>query len=100
MQPTTPSRRPRPVVRGLVALGLVLVLAIGGFGVYLAGVAGDLPWQTDPTRVVNAITPFAGIPGFGDDPTEPPAATPGPSSVASPAATTAPARSPAPTTTP
>ena len=100
MQPTTSSRRTRPVLRGLIALGLVLVLAISGFGVYLAGVAGDLPWQTDPTRVVNAITPFAGIPGFGDDPTEPPAATPGPSSVASPAATPSPTTSPAPTTTP
>ncbi len=80
MQTRTPSsspRRSRPWLRGLVAIGLVLVLAIGGFGVYLAGVAGDLPWQTDPTRVVDQITPFAGIPGFGDAPTEPPAVTAG-----------------------
>jgi|GEM_PF-1947127 len=98
MQTTTHPRRSRPWLRGLVAVGLVLVLVIGGFGAYLAGVAGDLPWQTDPTRVVNEITPFAGIPGFGDDPTEPPATRPNPSAatmpVASPEGTTPPRPSP------
>jgi hypothetical protein len=29
---------------------------------YLASVAGELPWQEDPTRI--PITPFADIPGF------------------------------------
>ena len=46
----------------ILAIG-VFLLVVGGFGYYLADTAGKLPWQEDPTRI--AITPFAGIPGFG-----------------------------------
>ncbi|HET8524441.1 MAG TPA: hypothetical protein VFL82_14490 [Thermomicrobiales bacterium] len=48
--------------RWAIAAIVVLLLVIAGFGVYLASVAGELPWQTDPTRI--PITPFADIPGF------------------------------------
>jgi hypothetical protein len=41
---------------------LTIVIIIAAFGVYLAGEAGVLPWQGEPTRI--AITPFADIPGF------------------------------------
>jgi hypothetical protein len=44
------------------ALGAVLAIAVVAMAIYLAGVAGDLPWQEDPTRI--PITPFADIPGF------------------------------------
>ncbi len=53
------SRRWVQVV--LVAVALC-VLIVGGFSMYLLGVAGDLPWQVDPTRI--PITPFADAPGF------------------------------------
>ena len=43
---------------------LVPVLVFAGFGLYLASLAGELPWQADPTRIVTSITPFADIPGF------------------------------------
>ncbi len=49
-------------VRLLVVVGVLGVLIVGGFGVYLLSVAGDLPWQVDPTRI--PITPFADAPGF------------------------------------
>ena len=63
------SRRWVQVV--LVAVALC-VLVVGGLGVYLLGVAGELPWQVDPTRI--PITPFADTPGF--DPPEVIMATP------------------------
>jgi len=49
-------------VRLIVGVGLVGFLVVAGFGVYLLNVAGDLPWQVDPTRI--PITPFADAPGF------------------------------------
>ena len=55
------------------ALGLVVAVAVLGMGIYLAGMAGDLPWQEDPTRI--PITPFAGIEGFSV-PTKIPSASP------------------------
>lgn len=52
----------RPWVR-VVAIAMTLTLiAVVSFGLYLASLAGDLPWQEDPTRI--PITPFADIPGF------------------------------------
>jgi hypothetical protein len=58
-----------------VATAIVIALIlIVGYGSYLAGQAGELPWQAQPTRI--AITPFAGIPGF--DPASTPVATPTP----------------------
>lgn len=72
--------RRHPWLCALVLVLLVLVLFVGSFGMYLAGEAGRLPWQEDPTRI--PITPFAGIPGFGD-PTEEPAE---PAATASPTA--------------
>ena len=57
-------RRTRPSwVRIALATVVVLILLVGGYGFYLAGEAGRLPWQEDPTRI--PITPFADIPGFG-----------------------------------
>ncbi len=56
-----------------IAIPVVLIV---GFGVYLESIAGELPWQSDPTRV--PITPFAGIPGFTVPTTVP---SPGPSPV-------------------
>lgn len=56
-----------------VAVLVPLLLAVG-FGLYLASLAGELPWQVDPTRI--AITPFADIPGFGASTPAPADATP------------------------
>ena len=69
------SRRFRsPWVR-IVGVALILVVAaVAGFGLFLAGEAGQLPWQEDPTRI--PITPFADIPGFGA-PTSTSTPTPG-----------------------
>ena len=39
----------------LIPIGLVIL-----FSLYLANTAGELPWQTDPTRV--PVTPFANLP--------------------------------------
>jgi len=61
------------IVRLVVAVLLLAVLGLGGYGVYLANDASMLPWQPAPTRISDAIKPFEGIPGFGDD-----AATPTP----------------------
>lgn len=55
----------RPWVRVMVVAVVVAVVALGGYGMYLGSVAGRLPWQTDPTRISTALTPFAGIPGVG-----------------------------------
>ena len=54
--------RRRPWLSALALVAIVVVLLVGSFGIYLAGTAGRLPWQEDPTRI--AITPFADIPGF------------------------------------
>ncbi|MDQ4099792.1 MAG: hypothetical protein M3121_04770 [Chloroflexota bacterium] len=70
--------RRRPWLAVLALVVIVGALLVGSFGIYLAGTAGRLPWQEDPTRI--PITPFAGIPGFGGsfaNPTDP-AATPSP----------------------
>jgi hypothetical protein len=53
----------RPWVRILGVALILAVVAVAGFGLFLAGEAGQLPWQEDPTRI--PITPFADIPGFG-----------------------------------
>ncbi|HEY8448198.1 MAG TPA: hypothetical protein VIL01_13920 [Thermomicrobiales bacterium] len=45
----------------VIVTPIIVVLAIG---IYLASLAGELPWQEDPTRVATGITPFADIPGF------------------------------------
>lgn len=52
------SHRTR-IVMVVIAIPAVIII---GFGIYIASLAGALPWQSDPTRV--PITPFAGIPGF------------------------------------
>lgn len=49
-------------VRLLIVVGVVGMLIVGGFGLYLLSLAGELPWQVDPTRI--PITPFADVPGF------------------------------------
>ena len=67
-----PSHRRRTLI--LVAAVLVPLLIVVAFGLSLAGTAGRLPWQTDPTRI--PITPFADLPG-GAAPT-PPLASPTP----------------------
>lgn len=67
--------RRHPLVTIFATAVIIVVIAIAGFGFYLAGQAGELPWQTQPTRI--AITPFAGIPGF-DPPASTPVATPTP----------------------
>lgn len=67
--------RRHPLFVALAALIVVAFVVVVGYGTYLAGQAGELPWQAQPTRI--AITPFAGIPGF-DPPASPPAATPTP----------------------
>jgi len=54
--------RRRPWLSAMALVAIVLALLVGSFGIYLAGTAGRLPWQEDPTRI--AITPFADIPGF------------------------------------
>jgi disulfide bond formation protein DsbB len=61
-----------PVTRVLLGLISVVLIAILGFGIYLASVAGELPWQEDPTRI--PVEQFEGIPGFSP-PTLVPTAT-------------------------
>jgi hypothetical protein len=61
-----------PVLAAVIGLALVLTIVIAGYGVFLAGEAGQLPWQTDPTRI--PVTPFSDFPGFGAANT--PASTP------------------------
>jgi len=62
-----PVARRRPWLRWLALAALLAVIAVGIFGGWLAGQAGMLPWQEDPTRVATGITPFAGLdlPAFG-----------------------------------
>ena len=52
----------KPIGKIIATVTLLAMVAVVGFAIYLASVAGSLPWQTDPTRI--AITPFADIPGF------------------------------------
>jgi hypothetical protein len=54
-------RRRRGVVIAAVVLAPLLILAIVAMAV--AGSAGMLPWQPEPTRI--PITPFADLPGDG-----------------------------------
>jgi hypothetical protein len=51
-------------VRIVAAVVLIPVLTAFAFGIYLASLAGDLPWQTDPTRISEGFEPFSGIEGF------------------------------------
>lgn len=48
------------------------IVAVFAFGIYLASLSGDLPWQVDPTRISNSLTPFAGIEGFNPPTRVPP----------------------------
>lgn len=52
----------RTLFKAAGALLIVGLLIAGGFAFYLANAAGELPWQTDPTRI--PVTPFGDIPGF------------------------------------
>jgi hypothetical protein len=54
-------RRRRAVVIAVILLAPLLLLAV--WGLSLAGSAGFLPWQPEPTRI--AITPFADLPAGG-----------------------------------
>lgn len=52
----------RPWLRIAVAAAVLALVLVGGFGLYLGGLAGVLPWQEEPTRI--PVEPFADIPGF------------------------------------
>jgi hypothetical protein len=54
-------------------LALVVLLVVVGYGLYLANMAGRLPWQEEPTRI--PVTPFADL-GGPDDATEAAPGTP------------------------
>ena len=54
-------RRRRTVM--IAAIVLVPLLILAAWGLALAGSAGFLPWQPEPTRI--PITPFADLPGAG-----------------------------------
>ena len=60
----TPRRRGRGTVL-LALLALVVLLTVGGYGLYLANMAGRLPWQEEPTRI--PVTPFANLGGPDSD---------------------------------
>jgi hypothetical protein len=62
------EQRPR---RTLVIAVIVLVplLFLAAWGLSLAGSAGVLPWQPEPTRI--PITPFADLPDAGTGTTVP-----------------------------
>jgi hypothetical protein len=51
-------------VRIAAVVVMVPVLAAFAFGIYLASLSGDLPWQEDPTRISESFEPFSGIEGF------------------------------------
>ena len=55
------QRRRRNIIIAVVVLVPLLILAVWGLSV--AGSAGVLPWQPEPTRI--SITPFANLPGSG-----------------------------------
>ena len=65
--------RAHPVATIMILVALVFTAAIATYGIYLADMAGKLPWQVDPTRI--PVTPFSDFPGFNSTPT--PAASPG-----------------------
>jgi hypothetical protein len=65
--------RQHPLIAALAGLAVLGLILFVGYAVYLAGVAGELPWQVDPTRI--PVTPFADIPGFSA-PTPLPTAAP------------------------
>jgi len=52
-------RRRRNLIIAAVVLIPVLIVAV--WALQLAGSAGFLPWQPEPTRI--PITPFANLPG-------------------------------------
>ena len=54
-------RRRRTLV--IAAIVLVPLLMLAAWGLSVAGSAGILPWQPEPTRI--PITPFANLPGAG-----------------------------------
>lgn len=62
------KRRNRTIL--IAAVILVPLLILAAWGMVVAGSAGMLPWQPDPTRI--PVTPFADLPGMGG------AATPAP----------------------
>jgi hypothetical protein len=53
------QRRRRTLV--IVAILLIPIAILAIWGMTLAGSAGFLPWQPEPTRI--PITPFADLPG-------------------------------------
>ena len=55
------ERRRRNLVIAVVVLVPLLILLV--LALSLAGSAGVLPWQPEPTRI--PITPFADLPGMG-----------------------------------
>jgi hypothetical protein len=67
---STPSTYRRKIIATLILIPIGLVLA---FSLYLANTAGELPWQTDPTRI--PVVPFANLPT-----TVPASGTPSPTS--------------------
>ena len=54
--------RAHPLIATALALVVIIALATVVYAGYLAGEAGRLPWQEDPTRI--PVTPFGDIPGF------------------------------------
>jgi hypothetical protein len=66
------SRIKRHPIASTAAFAVLAMISVVAFAVYLASAAGDLPWQTDPTRI--PVTPFSDIPGF-TPPTPLPTAT-------------------------
>ncbi|MBA2519859.1 MAG: hypothetical protein H0V24_09345 [Chloroflexia bacterium] len=59
-----PRRRNRGTLMfSLLAIAVVLIVV--GYGVYLANMAGRLPWQEEPTRI--PVTPFADLGGPSED---------------------------------
>ena len=57
-------RRRRTGTLVLSTLALVVLLVVVGYGLYLANMAGRLPWQEVPTRI--PVTPFANLGGADD----------------------------------
>jgi hypothetical protein len=56
--------RRHKLISAFGAIAMVIVIVFLATAVYVANVAGELPWQTDPTRVADSITPFAGLDVF------------------------------------
>jgi hypothetical protein len=53
--------RAHPRLSLLAAATLVVVFVVAGYAYMLLEEAGDLPWQTDPTRISEGIVPFQGL---------------------------------------